>query len=278
MNDQISPSKLGLGILWPAFWTGLPIKLALAVLFLAFGIVHFETRIFLAFLMLLASPVTVFALPTITLGLGSHIGEGAGIALLFLLAIPIDIWALGVAGRTFFLERLRREPPDGLGLTLWWKCALVGAIFLPILWVAENATTDAAISAAHSIFETGFLEGTPVPERISIELTLWGTVATGVLLLLLVIGFSLVGRAIRGTVQSARHAAENYEGLITRWDLMRVPGDQGLMLTALSGVAVVMSLLFWSSLPVLHRTRTLLQEGGEGTCVQTTLDADKGEK
>lgn len=250
MNDQMSPSKLGFGILWPAFWTGLPIKLAFAVLFLAFGIVHFETRIALAFLMLLASPVTVFALPTITMGLDSHIGEGAGIALLFLLAIPIDIWALGVAGRTFFLERLRREPPDGLGLTLWWKCALVGAIFLPILWVAESATTDAAISAAHSIFEWDSLKGTPVPERISIELTLWGTVATVVLLLLLVIGFSLVGRAIRGTVQSARHAAENYEGLITRWDLMRVPGDQGLMLTALSGVAVVMSLLFWSSLPV----------------------------
>jgi len=250
MNDQMSPTKLGFGILWPAFWTGLPIKLAFAVLFLALGIVHFETRIFLAFLMLLASPVTVFALPTITLGLESHIGEGAGIALLFLLAIPIDIWALGVAGRTFFLERLRREPPDGLGLTLWWKCALVGAIFLPLLWVAENAITEASISAAHSLFETGFLEGTPVPERISIELTLWGTVATGALLLLLVIGFSLVGRAIRGTVQSARHAAENYEGLITRWDLMRVPGDQGLMLTALSGVAVVMSLLFWSSLPV----------------------------
>jgi len=250
MNEQMSPSKLGLGILWPAFWTGLPIKLAFAVVFLALGMVHFETRIFLAFLMLLASPVTVFALPTITLGLDSHIGEGAGIALLFLLAIPIDIWALGVVGRTFFLERLRREPPDGLGLTLWWKCALVGAIFVPILWVVESATTDAAISVAHSIFETGFLEGTPVPERISIELTLWGTVATGVLLLLLVIGFSLVGRAIRGTVQSARHAAENYEGLIVRWDLMRVPGDQGLMLTALSGVAVVMSLLFWSSLPV----------------------------
>ena len=250
MNDQVSPTKLGFGILWPAFWTGLPIKLALAVLFLAFGIVHFETRIFLAFLMLLASPVTVFALPTITMGLESHIGEGFGIALLFLLAIPIDIWALGVVGRTFFLERLGREPQDGLGLTLWWKCALVGAIFVPILWLAESAITEASISVAHSIFETGFLKGTPVPERISIELTLWGTVATGALVSLLVIGFSLVGRVIRSTVKSAGHSSENYQGLITRWDLMRVPGDQGLMLTALAGVAVVLSLLFWSSLPV----------------------------
>jgi hypothetical protein len=249
-RESMSPTQLGLGILWPAFWTGLPIKLAFVLLFLALGMVHFETRIGLAFLMLLTSPVTVFALPTITLGLESHIGEGVGIALLFLLAIPIDIWALGVVGRTFFLERLRREPQDGLGLTLWWKCALVGAIFLPILWVAVSATTQAAISAAHSIFEMDSLKAIPVAERISIELTLWGTVATGVLLLLLVIGLSLVGRVIRGTVESAGHTSENYQGSITRWDLMRVPADQGLMLTALTGGAVVLSLLFWSSLPV----------------------------
>jgi len=250
MNEQISPAKLGFGILWPAFWTGLPFKLAFAVLFMAFGIVHFEDRIGLAFLMLLASPVTVFALPTITIGLDSPIGEGAGIGLLFMLAVPIDIWALRIVGRTFFLERLRREPPSWLGPTLWWKCVLVGAIYVPILWVAQSAITETAISAAHSIFETNLLKGTPVAERISIDLTLWVTVAAGTLLALFVIGFSLVGRVIRGTVESAGHAPENYQGLITRWDLMRVPADQGLMLTALSSVAVVLSLLFWSSLPV----------------------------
>jgi hypothetical protein len=250
MKDQMSPTKLGFGILWPAFWTAFPIKLILVVLFLAFGIVQFENRIAYAFLMLLASPVTVLALPTITLGVGSHIGEGTGIALLFLLAVPIDIWALGVVGRTFFLERLRREPPGGLGLTLWWKCALVGAIFVPILWVVESAITDGGISATHSLFEADSLKGIPIAERISTELSLWGTVSTMVLLILLVIGFSLVGRIIRGTVESASHAPENYQGLITRWDLMRVPADQGLMLTVLSAVAVLLSVLFWSSLPV----------------------------
>jgi hypothetical protein len=250
MNDHISPAKLGFGILWPAFWTGLPFKLAIAVLFLAFGIVQFENSIGLAFLMLLASPVTVFALPTITLGLDSHIGEGVGIALLFLLSIPIDIWALRVVGRTFFLEQLRREPPSLLGPTLWWKCALVGAIYVPILWAVQSAITEGAISAAHSIFERDLLKGVPVAERISIDLTLWATIATGSLLLLFVIGFSLMGRVIRGTVESAGHAPENYQGLITRWDLMRVPADQGLTLTVLSCVAVVLSLLFWSSLPV----------------------------
>jgi hypothetical protein len=212
--------------------------------------VHFETRIGLAFLMLLTSPVTVFALPTITLGLESHIGEGVGIALLFLLAIPIDIWALGVVGRTFFLERLRREPQDGLGLTLWWKCALVGAVFLPILWIAVSAATEVAISSVRSMFEMEVLKGIPIAEKISIELVLWGTVAIVVLLLLLLIGLSLVGRVFRATAGAARPTSENYQGLITRWDLMRVPADQGLMLTSLTGMIVVLSVLFWSSLPV----------------------------
>jgi hypothetical protein len=250
MNDHISPTKLGFGILWPAFWTGLPFKLAFAVLFLAFGIIQFENRIGLAFLMLLASPVTVFALPIITMGLDFHIGEGLGIPLLFLLAIPIDIWALGIVGGTFSLERLRREPSSGLGLSLWWKCALVGAMYIPLLWVAQSAITTTSISAAQSILEADYLKGVPVAEGISIKLTLWSTVATGALLLFFVIGFSLVGRVIRGSIESAVHAPENYQGLITRWDLMRVPVDQTWMLAGLSGAAVVLSLLFWFSLPV----------------------------
>jgi hypothetical protein len=137
-----------------------------------------------------------------------------------------------------------------LGLTLWWKCALVGGIFLPILWIAVSTTTEHAIAISHSLFEMEMLKGVPVAEKISIELTLWGGVASGVLIALLVAGLSLVGRMIRGTVESAGHASENYQGLITRWDLMRVPADQGLMLTALTGGAVILSLLFWSSLPV----------------------------
>lgn len=252
MSDErdMSPTKLGLGILWPACWTGLPIKLAFVLLFLALGIVSFETRIGLAFVMLLTSPVTVFALPIIIGGLESHIGEGVGIALLFLLAIPIDIWALGVVGRQFFLERLRKEPPDGLGLTLWWKSALVGAVFLPMLWVAVSWTTETGISLAKSLLDMEMLKFIPVAERISLELTIWGTAAIVVLLVLLLIGLSLVGRVIRSTANAAGPVSESYQGLIRRWDLMRVPADQGLMLTALTLGGVVLSILFWASLPV----------------------------
>ncbi|MBA5865822.1 MAG: hypothetical protein GDA67_03880 [Nitrospira sp. CR1.3] len=249
-RESLSPTKIGLGVLWPAFWTGLPFKLAFVLLFLAMDLMQFEGRLGLAFFMLLASPVTVFALPIIAMGLESHIGEGAGIALLFLIAIPIDIWALGLVGRTYFLERLRREPPEGLGVTLWWKCALVGALFLPILWLVVGSVTSAGISMAHSLMELELFKGVPVAERISIELALWGSASTAVLLILLLIGVSLVGRVIRSTAQAAAPVTDSYQGLITRWDLMRVPADQGLMLTSLTGAGVVLSLLFWAALPV----------------------------
>jgi hypothetical protein len=249
-RESMSPTKIGLGVLWPAFWTGLPLKLAIAIVFLAMDLMHFEGRIALAFFMLLASPVTVFALPIISMGLESHIGEGVGIAFLFLLAIPIDIWALGVVGRTYFLEKFRKEPPDGIGLTLWWKCALVGAFFLPILWFIVGTVTSTAISMAHSLLEMELFKGIPVPEKISLELVLWGSVSAAVLLVLLLIGVSLVGRIIRSTAATARSATENYQALVRRWDLMRVPADQGLMLTALTLTGVVLSILFWVSLPV----------------------------
>jgi hypothetical protein len=249
-RDSMSPTKIGLGVLWPAFWTGFPIKLALAVLFLAMDLLHFEGRLGLAFLMVLASPVTVFALPIITMGLESHIGEGAGIGLLFLLSIPIDIWALGVVGRTYFLERLRKEPPEGLGLTLWWKCAVVGAVLLPLVWLIVGTVTSTAISMAHSLLELELFKGLPVAERISLELSLWGSVSAVVLIVLLLIGVSLVGRIIRSTAQAAPSVSDSYQNVVKRWDMMRVPADQGLLFTAVTLTGVVVAVLFWAALPV----------------------------
>jgi hypothetical protein len=249
-RDSMSPTKVGLGVLWPAFWTAFPIKLAFAVVFLAMDLMHFEGRLGLAFLMVLASPVTVFALPIITMGLESHIGEGAGIGLLFLLAIPIDIWALTVVGRTYFLEKFRKEPPEGLGLTLWWKCAVVGAVFLPLLWLVVGTATSVAMSMAHSLLDLELFHGLPVAERIGLELSLWGSVSAVVLIVLLLIGVSLVGRIIRSMAQAAPPLSDSYQNVVKRWDMMRVPADQGLMFTALTLGGVVLSLMFWAALPV----------------------------
>jgi hypothetical protein len=249
-RESLSPTRIGLGVLWPAFWTGLPFKLAFALVFFAMDLMHFENRLGLAFFMLLSSPVTVFALPIISMGLESHIGEGVGIAFLFLLSIPIDIWALNLVGRTYFLEKFRKEPPEGLGVTLWWKCAVVGAVFLPLLWLIVGTVTSTAISMTHSLLDLELFKGVPVAERIGIELSLWGSVSAGALIVLLLIGVSLVGRIIRSTAETARPLSDSYQRVVTRWDLMRVPADQGLMLTALTLGGVVLSVLFWAALPV----------------------------
>jgi len=71
-----------------------------------------------------------------------------------------------------------------------------------------------------------------------------------VLIVLLLIGVSLVGRMIRGTAETARPLSDSYQQVVTRWDLMRVPADQGLMLTAVTLGGAVLSVLFWASLPV----------------------------
>ena len=44
--------------------------------------------------------------------------------------------------------------------------------------------------------------------------------------------------------ENSRPASENYQGIVTRWDLMRVPTDQGLLLASLAGAGVVLSLVF----------------------------------
>lgn len=254
-RESMSPTKIGFGILWPACWTGIPIKAVIAVIVMTMGLVHFEGRFGLAVVMLLISPVTVFAIPIIMAVFGTHFGEGIGLEILFWLSIPVDIWAFGLVGRTFFLERLRKEPPDGLGLAIWWRAAFIGAFFLPALWGAVSFVTDNAITASRSMAEIESLRqifdnGLPIAERIGLELTIWGTISSALLIVLSLIGVSIFGQIIRRISEDCKPTSENYQGLITRWDLMRVPADQGLLLGSLAGVGVVMSLVFWTVLPV----------------------------
>ena len=150
----MSSFKLGLSILWPACWTALPIKMAFAMLFMAMGTIHLETKLGITFLMLLMTPVSVFAFFVISLGVGFHFGEGIGLPLLFLLSIPIDIWSLGLVARTVFLERLRLEPPDSLGSV----CGRRGD--LPSLLVGGTGRRDRSRPFNYEIhFGYGYAQG-----------------------------------------------------------------------------------------------------------------------
>lgn len=214
----MSNTKLGLLVFWPTFWTGFPIKLVVCLLLLAGGL---------------------------------HPWEGLGLEFLLALSIPIDIWALGICGRTVFLERLNKDPKPGLGLRLWWKWALFSVIYLPILVIILKAVTSGAKAVSHSIIET-IKENVweiPVAEQISIDLVLWGSVASIVLILLVIGWFWGLGALANREVLSSEKKDGTVQDIVHFWDLLRVPSDQTLLLTAFTGVGVVLVFLFWGLLP-----------------------------
>ena len=216
---SLSNTKLGLLVLWPTFWTGFPLKLVISLLLLAGGL---------------------------------HPWEGTGLKFLLLLSIPIDMWALGLCARTVLLERLHVEPQPGFGVRLWWQWALFSILYLPLLYYIVGAVVATAQSLSASIIE--FLKQNVVTihiaEQITLDLVLWGSVATLVLLLLLGGWFFGLGALVQRQVRVAVHKDGSFQDMVSRWDSLRVPPDQGLLLTAFTGGGVVLSLIFWGLLPV----------------------------
>ena len=215
----MSNTKLGLLVFWPTFWTGFPLKLAIGLLLLAAGL---------------------------------HPWEGTGLGFLLLLSVPIDIWALGLCARTLFLERLRVDPQPGLGLTLWWQWTLFNVIYLPIMYFIVGAVASTAKSITAGIIE--FVKEhvwttLPIAEQISIELVMWGSVAT-VVLIILVLGWLYgLGAIVQRHVRASVEQEGTLQDRVYHWDLLRVPADQGLLLTAFTGTGVVLVFLFWGLLP-----------------------------
>ncbi|MEW6542517.1 MAG: hypothetical protein AB1411_02780 [Nitrospirota bacterium] len=219
MADQpstISPVKLGLAVAWPAFWTGVPAKFVVVLLLLAAGL---------------------------------HPWEMPGLAFLLLLSIPVDIWATGLSARTVFLERLRVNPQPSLGLTLWWQGAAFSAVYLPIAYVVETQTAGLAKGITEKIMEIEILKSLPVAERIGIDLTMWGSVAAVMLLVLILAWLSIFGWIVRRQAILAAPSDASYQALVRQWDLSRVPADQPLLLTAFTATGVLLIVLFWGFLP-----------------------------
>ena len=214
-TDSMSPAKLGLAVWWPAFWTGIPIKVGIILLLLAGGL---------------------------------HPWEMPGLGLLLLLSIPVDIWAYGIAGRTVLLERLRTKAPEGLGVTLWWQATLLTVVYGGIAYYAVSFVKGIAKGVAAWAME--YLKAVPVAEKISIDLVLWSVPTTLVLAVLIVIGLSLFGRLVRRQVSAGQPTSASYESVVREWDLWRVPADQNLMFTAVTLIGVVLACLLWSLMPV----------------------------
>ncbi len=210
-----SPIKLGLSTFWYAFWTGAPIKFAIALLFMAMHV---------------------------------HPWKGGAFISLMLLSIPIDIWALGIVTKTTFLEKFRLVAPESVGKTLYAQIAAITLVCYFGFSFIQSFVVSIAKSITHSILS--FFEPIPIAEKITLELVMWGTPASITLIILILIWLFLIGTMVKRQIPLSQPAEEDYQGLITRWDLMRVPADQPLMLTAMTGVGVLMVFLFWGLMPV----------------------------
>jgi len=215
----MSNIKLGLLVFWPTFWTGFPIKMVFCLLLLA---AHM------------------------------HPWEGAGLFMLLLVSIPVDIWALGLCARTVCIDRLKVDPQPGLGLSLWVRWAVFSAIALPLIKAIVSGSTGVAKSATSSIVHSikdSIYPTLPVAEQISLELVMWGSVATAVLILCLLGWLYGLGWLTQPFVKNARPLDGTEEERANFWDGLRIPADQPLLLTAFTGAGVVLVFVFWALLP-----------------------------
>ncbi|HBP88605.1 MAG: hypothetical protein KC592_11705 [Nitrospira sp.] len=214
----MSNTKLGLLVFWPTFWTGFPIKLAVVLLLLA---AHM------------------------------HPWEGSGLFIVLLVSIPVDIWALGLCARTVLIDRLKVDPHPGIGLKLWIRWAAFSAVVLPIIKIVVSAVTEIAKSTVSSIVESikENIYNIPVAEQISLELVMWGSVASVTLILCIVGWLYGLGWLAQPFVKNAKPVLGTADDQANFWDSLRIPLDQPLLLTAFTGVGVVLVFIFWGLLP-----------------------------
>jgi hypothetical protein len=215
-----SSIKVAWDVCWSAFWTGLPFKLIAAVLLLAMQM---------------------------------HPWEGSGLTALLVISIPIDVWALRLTARTYFLERYSTELEGPIGLKLWWQGAIIGVAFLLASYYALGAAAsigkqiaDGVVAGIKKVFPEF-----PIAEQITLELLLWSIppLVTGIVLAL--VALQVYGWRIKQTVESTgRPTAESYVERVRRWDYYRVPRDQGLMFISFAAVIVLVTFVFWIVLPV----------------------------
>lgn len=214
----MSNTKLGLLVFWPTFWTGFPIKMVVALLLLA---AHM------------------------------HPWEGSGLFLLLLVSIPVDIWALGLCARTVFIDRLKVDPRPGIGLHLWVRWAVFSAVVLPIIMLVVSTVTETAQSVVSNIVESikENIFVIPVAEQISLELVMWGTVASVVLILCILGWLYGLGWLAQPFVKNAKPVVGSAVDQANFWDSLRIPSDQPLLLTAFTGAGIVLVFLFWVLMP-----------------------------
>jgi hypothetical protein len=182
-----------------------------------------------------------------------HPWEGPGLTALLIVSIPIDIWALGLTARTYFLERHGLELEGPIGLALWWQGAVIVVAFGVASYFAVGAAVSVGKSLAASIIAgiKKLFPQFPIAEQITLELLLWSIPTVIVAVLVGAVALQVYGWRIKATVTSTgRRTTAPLSERVRRWDYARVPRDQGLLFISFAGVVVLLTIAFWIVLPV----------------------------
>ena len=79
---------------------------------------------------------------------------------------------------------------------------------------------------------------------------MWTTPTTIVLIALLAGWMFGLGTLTQRVVRASTPVSGSFQDIVYKWDALRIPKDQPLLLTAFTGVGVVLVVLFWGLLPV----------------------------
>lgn len=188
------------------------------MLFMAMGTIHLETKLGITFLMLLMTPVSVFAFFVISLGVGFHFGEGIGLP--YCSCSPFQsTFGLGL-GRPYrvFGALAARAPRTHWALGCGFDLRSPGRSTFPSCGWYRGGATDLARSITKSILDMDMLKAMPVAERIGLEFTAWGSAAFVVLLALTFVGLSILGKLVEGRARcrcptSGRHLSRSHIAL-----------------------------------------------------------------
>jgi hypothetical protein len=150
------------------------------------------------------------------------------------------------------IDRLKVDPQPGIGLNLWIRWAIFSAVALPLIFIIVSAVTETAQLVVASIIESlkeHIYPALPVAEQISLELVMWGSVAS-VTLIVCILGWLYgLGWLAQPFVKNAKPLNGTKGDQVNFWDSLRIPADQPLLLTAFTGIGVVLIFIFWGIMP-----------------------------
>ena len=191
-RETMSSFKLGISILWPACWTGFRLKWCLRSLIMTMGSMHFEDTIRCDIFNAVAESRHGLRRFVISPRLGFAVRRGNRASALFGMSIPSISGPWPRGAHVLFGAAADKSRRPRLGSVLGEILVEDGAYwnFLSSASLVDCKSRDGdchhriALDGRMASTRHFFGTGLPIAERIGLELTIWGSISSAVLIVL----------------------------------------------------------------------------------------------